>query len=251
MIVYEFPFNEAIRAWLRLEHLFDRVAVLSAREDALDHHFALASLFETLDVAGRSDLRGELLQELERHRRQLAALRGNPAVAEPVLERTLGELESASQALNQAQGKLGQALTGNEWLATLRSRMSIPGGTCSFDLPAYHAWQQAPTARRQADLAAWSETLRPWSRAITLVLGLIRGSGQGITVTAEAGRFQQSMQAARSAQLARIVLPAPGPWVPEISGNRLLVVVRMLRDDGQGRLEPSQESVPFQLALCH
>jgi cell division protein ZapD len=24
----------------------------------------------------------------------------------------------------------------------VRSRISIPGGTCEFDLPAYYAWQQ-------------------------------------------------------------------------------------------------------------
>jgi cell division protein ZapD len=251
VIAYEFPFNEAMRAWLRLEHLFDRVALLAARDDATDHHFALVSMFETLDVAGRSDLRGELIQEMERHRRQLAALRGNPAVAAPVLEQALADLDETCGALGQAQGKLGQALVGNEWLAGLRSRLAIPGGTCSFDLPGYHAWQHAPAERRRADLAAWVDTLRPWSRAIALVLGLVRGSGQVQSVVAEGGRYQQSLQSARPSQLARVLLPGAGPWVPEISGNRLLLVVRMLHDDGSGRLEPRSEPVPFQLALCH
>ena len=31
-------------------------------------------------------------------------------------------------------------------------RIAIPGGTCAFDLPAYHAWQQGPAAVRRADL---------------------------------------------------------------------------------------------------
>ena len=42
-----------------------------------------------------------------------------------------------------------QALTGNEWLMSIRSRISIPGGTCEFDLPAYYAWQQHTAARRR------------------------------------------------------------------------------------------------------
>lgn len=250
MIVYEFPFNEAMRAWLRLEHLFDRLATLRTRESAIDHHFALVTMFEALDVAGRSDLRGELLQELDRHRRQLSALRGNPAVAAAALEQALGDIDQASAALNRAQGKIGQALASNEWLGAVRSRLSIPGGTCSFDLPAYHAWQQGPAARRHADLAAWSATVAPWSSAVALVLALIRGNGQPQPMVAEAGRFQQSLNTHRPAQLARVVLPQPVPWVPEISGNRLLLVVRMLHDDGSGRLEPRAEPVPFQLALC-
>lgn len=251
MIVYEFPFNEAMRAWLRLEHLFDRLAALGARDAAVDHHFALVTLFEALDVAGRSDLRGELLQEMERHRRQLAALRGNPAVEATVLERTLADLDQASAALNQTQCKIGQAFAANEWLGAVRSRLSIPGGTCSFDLPAYHAWQQGPAARRRTDLAAWSAAVAPWSCAVALVLGLIRGAGQAQSLVAEAGRFQQSLNSQRPAQMARVTLPQPVPWVPEISGNRLLLVVRMLRDNGAGHLEPCAEPVPFQLTLCH
>lgn len=250
MIVYEFPFNEAMRAWLRLEHLFDRLEALRARDDALDHHCALVTMFEALDVAGRSDLRGELLQEMDRHRRQLAALRGNPAVAAAVLEQTLADLDQTATTLNQAQGRIGQAFASNEWLGAVRSRLSIPGGTCSFDLPAYHAWQQGPAARRRADLAGWAATVAPWSHAIALVLGLIRGAGQPQPLVAEAGRFQQSLNPSRSAQLARVILPQAAPWIPEISGNRLLLVVRMLHDDGSGRLEPRAEPVPFQLALC-
>ena len=43
--------------------------------------------------------------------------------------------------LNALPGKAGQSLTENDWLMSIRSRIGIPGGTCGFDLPAYHAWQ--------------------------------------------------------------------------------------------------------------
>ena len=48
MILYEYPFNERIRTYLRLQQLFDRLGVLIARQDAIDHHFALTTLFELL-----------------------------------------------------------------------------------------------------------------------------------------------------------------------------------------------------------
>ena len=38
---------------------------------------------------------------------------------------------------------------------SIRSRISIPGGTCEFDLPAYYAWQQLDATRRRADLLQW------------------------------------------------------------------------------------------------
>ena len=38
--------------------------------------------------------------------------------------------------------------------------------------------------------------------------------------------------------------------VPEISGHRLLVSVRMLRADAEGRLRPAAEDADFELTLC-
>lgn len=251
MIVYEFPFNESMRAWLRLEQLFVRLDTMRSRDDGLDHHVALATLFEVLEVAGRSELKSELLQEIDRHRRQLNALRGNPAVAAPVLEQTLAELDRCSTLLNEVQGKIGAALAGHEWLAGVRSRLAIPGGSCSFDLPAYHAWLQGHPAKRRADLATWAGTLQPWSRAIAVVLGLVRGNGGSQAYVATGGRFQHSLTSTRPALLARLTLANAGPWVPEISGNRLLLVVRMLHTDDTLRLEPARDDVPFQLTLCH
>ena len=50
MILYEYPFNERIRTYLRLEHLFLRLATLVSREAPLDHHFALTTIFEVMDL---------------------------------------------------------------------------------------------------------------------------------------------------------------------------------------------------------
>ena len=71
MITYEYPFNERIRTLLRLEDLFDRVRFFLARQDALDHHAALLTLFEIMEVASRADLKSDLLQELERQKQVL------------------------------------------------------------------------------------------------------------------------------------------------------------------------------------
>jgi cell division FtsZ-interacting protein ZapD len=57
LILYEYPFNESIRTMLRLEHLFDRLGQLIARDPPVDHHFALATLFEIMDVGSRADLK--------------------------------------------------------------------------------------------------------------------------------------------------------------------------------------------------
>src|SRR5712672_2727755 len=125
------------------------------REHPIDHHYALATIFEVMDVAARADLKSDVMKDLDRQKQSLAAYRGNPAVAEAVLDEVIGKLDRCFSTLNSLPGKAGQSLTENEWLMSIRSRVGIPGGTCEFDLPGYYAWQHRPARSRQSDLQRW------------------------------------------------------------------------------------------------
>ena len=250
LILYEYPFNESIRTMLRLEHLFDRLGQLIERDAAIDHHHALATIFEIMDVGSRADLKSDLLKELEKHRQQLVGYRGNPSIAQTVLDDVIGRIDGAHTRLNQVSGKAGAALTSNEWLMSIRSRISIPGGTCEFDLPAYYAWQQQEPGRRRADLMQWVTSLMPLAEALQVLLGLLRDSGTPHKVVAIGGQYSQSLAAGRVYQLMRVRLNAEADLVPEISGHRLMVQVRLMRQEPDGRLRPNVADTGFELTLC-
>ncbi|MEO5738143.1 MAG: cell division protein ZapD, partial [Variovorax sp.] len=130
MILYEYPFNERIRTYLRLEHLFRRLGELVPADSALSHHYALITIFEVMDVAARADLKADVLRDLDKHKNVFNSYRGNPAISEAVLDQVVAQLERNFATLNTVPGKAGQALTENEWLMSIRSRAGIPGGTC-------------------------------------------------------------------------------------------------------------------------
>src|SRR5256885_12345051 len=78
-----------------------------------------------------------------------------------MLDQVSRHVEQCFAQLNAQNGKAGQSLTDNEWLMAVRSRIGIPGGTCGFDLPAYHAWQFHDPQVRLRDLEDWASTLTP------------------------------------------------------------------------------------------
>jgi cell division protein ZapD len=253
LVLYEYPFNEGIRTMLRLEHLFDRLGQLVARDATVDHHFALVTLFEIVDVASRADLKSDLLKELDKHRGQYQGLRGHPGVSEAALDGVVARIDDAFEGLNQLPGKAGQELASNDWLMSIRSRVNIPGGTCEFDLPAYYAWQQHAPAQRRADLQGWMTTLMPFAKALHVLLGLLRDSGTPQRLMANGGQFQQSLQTlppGKTPQLMRVRIPPDSGLVPEISGHRLMVSIRFMRPDAEGRLRNVTADTPFELALC-
>lgn len=235
---------------LRLEHLFDRLGQLIERSAAIDHHFALATVFEIMDVGSRADLKSDLLMELEKHRQVYLGYRGNPSIAEGALNEVIGRIDAAHGRLHQLTGKAGADLTANEWLMSIRSRISIPGGTCEFDLPGYHAWQLLDPERRRADLLEWVASVMPLAQALQVLLGLLRSSGKPHKVVAIGGQFSQSLPTGRLYQLIRVRLEEGCSLVPEISGHRLMVQVRLMQPDADHRLKPSTDSTSFELTLC-
>lgn len=250
MILYEYPFNERIRTYLRLEHLFLRLTELVSRDQPLDHHYALTTIFEIMDVGARADLKSDVLKDLDKQKHILDGYRGNPAIAESVLDDVINQLDACFIALNSQSGKAGQSLTENDWLMSIRSRIGIPGGTCEFDLPAYYAWQHKEGVLRRSDLQRWASTLIPLANSIHVLLKLFRDSGAPQKVIANSGQYQQSLPQGRTFQLLRLALDSSLELIPEISGNRLMVSIRLMRHGDDDRLHACSEDAAFELTLC-
>ena len=248
-ILYEYPFTERVRSLLRLEDLFDRLGFFVAQAHPYSHHAALVALFEILEVTARTDLKGDLLQELDRQRQTLQALRTNPQVSQDALAQVLADIEHAYQTLTASAGKAGQHLRDHEWLTSIRSRASIPGGTCEFDLPSYHAWLMREGETRRADLRGWIQPLDKFSAAVGIVLKLLRESGHHSAQIAAQGSYQQALQG-RAFALLQVRVAREADVIPEISANRYMLWIRFTAPDGDLKPRSIDRDVPFELALC-
>ena len=250
MIIYEYPLNERIRTLLRLEDLYDRVAFFHGQSHAHAHHACLTGIFEILEVASRADLKSDLLQELDRQRTFLDALRSNPAISEDKLDSVLQEIDRAFTNLHGLSGKTGQSLRENEWLMSIKQRAGIPGGTSEFDLPSYHRWLCHSPERRRSDLGDWLATLLPVHAGLTIVLRVLRESGRTSALIAFQGVYQQT-PAEKPAQMLRLALGDDLPCVPEISANKYALNVRFLLPEGVQKTRVYEHDVPFELSFCN
>lgn len=251
MITYEYPFNERIRTLLRLEDLFEKVAYFSKQEGSAESHVALTTVFEVLDVAGRADLKMDMIQELERQRQTLMGYRNNPDISEEALSGALYEIEQSSAALLSLGGRFGQALRDNEWLMSIKSRVAIPGGVCEFDLPAYHYWlNQSATFRRDA-LAIWLKPVLPVRDALAIILRLLRSSSRGERLLAVNGQFQR-MLGGTGAQMVRITLTKDERVIPEVSANRYALNIRFANPpEAEAKAKSCDRDVSFDLTFCN
>jgi cell division protein ZapD len=248
VILFEYPFNERVRAFLRLEYLFDRMMFFARPGDARQHQVALTALFDLLDATERTDMKGSVLQDLERQKNVLLGLQDHPSVDVNTLKALLLEIERAANHLN-ATGKTGQSLRENEWLTSLRGRLSVPGGATQVDMPSFHAWQYRSETERCADLLRWMTPLMPLQVGIAIVLKLLRESGQVKAAMGPQGAYQQ-MLSGKTYQLLRVWVDGSENIFPEISANKYMVWIRFAAQDGELKPQPVLLDVPFNMALC-
>jgi len=249
VIQYEYPLSERIRTLLRLEDLFDRFDAYAASPTPHAHHAALLTLFEMSEVAARADLKSDLLQELDRQKVVLAALRGNPRVRDEALETVLTAIETAHHGIYRLPGKVGQHLRDDEWLMSIKQRVTIPGGVCEFDLPSFHYWLHQPAEARAHQLQCWLAPFSSIRSAVCIVLGLLRDSGQSELQHARNGNYQRMLES-RNPQLIRVILADDLPCVPEISANKYMLNIRFVHG-GAGQVRTcTDQPVDFDLTFC-
>jgi len=175
-VLFKHPPNEKMRTWLRIEFLLQQ---LYAQRALSENAIALAffrNISELLDVLERSEVRTELLKELERQQQKLLAWVDVPGVDMPLIDQLRNQLKARAAAL-MAAPRISQALREDRLISLVSQRLSITGGCCSFDLHTLHMWMYSPQQDRDVDVVNWLQTLAPLNQALTMALDLIRQAG--------------------------------------------------------------------------
>ncbi len=249
MMLFEFPLHERTRLFLRLENAFIRFRQLANIQERVTDHAALGVLFELLEIiAIRSDVKSELLQEIEKQRVALAQYQGVSGVDTGVLSQMLTDLDTAYSQLVNCTQRLGQVLRDNEWFSAIRARNGVPGGMCEFDLPNYHSWLNLSVQDRSSHLGNWLSSFGPLEACLLLSLRILRG-GMPFDVLAIKGQIQHDIRG-KYFQLMRVWVSPEYAVVPEISASRHVIWIRLMQQSTEFKSNPAEYNIPLKIALC-
>ncbi len=250
-LIFEQPLNERMRTFLRLDYLYNQALYHNEKANQWGSRAAMTSLIDILAITTRSDVRSEVLKEIERHLVQLGDFENRPGVDVGRLRALINNLVRLRTALAAAGAAYLQPVSDSEFLAAIKHRSSIPGGTCEFDLPDYFFWLNQGTAERTEAFSEWLGMFRPLCDAVAEVLWLTRQNGLSRKEIAVGGTFAINFDRDAPLQLLRICLPIESGIYPEISGSHHRCSVRFLSWNGLSA-RPSQApgDIPFQLITC-
>ena len=250
-LVFEQPLNERMRTFLRLDFLYNQALYHNEMQSQWGSRAAMGSLIDILSIAARSDVRADVLKELERHLAQLNVFQSRPGVDSARLRTIMSNLLRLRADLVACGSNYLASLKDSEFLSAIKHRSAIPGGTCEFDLPDFFYWLNQETNQRSRSFNEWLTTLRPLCDAIAELLWITRQQGKPRQEIARGGVYHITFERDTPVQLVRIALPADSGLYPETSGSHYRCSVRLLAWNGlQTRPQQTTEDVPFTLTCC-
>ena len=250
-IIYEFPLNDKIRVFIRLEHLFNQFIYFTANPNMNDKRAAISVLLDIMSIFKRTDIRSEVLKELTRQNTILKKIANSEGVNKIKLQAILDQLEDITKKLHGLSEKMNGANSKKALLQNIAQRSSIPGGSCSFDIPEFHYWLSQDDEHCIKDLETWSKPFMNVNTAITYILNFIRGSCSPEPQTATAGFFQIALDQNQPFQLISVQIDKSLPYYAEISGGKHRCNIRFMEINPEnGSPVQSLQDIHFSLTRC-
>ncbi|SLM64598.1 MULTISPECIES: cell division protein ZapD [Dickeya] len=243
-VLFEYPLNEKMRTWLRLEFLLQQMYDNSELKDIGVALIFFRAVAELLDILERGDVRPDLLKELQRQQQKLAQWSELPEADIERIHNLRQKLHNLS-AILMAAPRMGQGLREEKLIGMVRQRLSLPGGCCSFDLPTLHIWLHQIPELKQRQTNMWLDSVSALKHSLDSVLELIRHAGTFREQTSLNGFFQDN---ASDADLLRLSIALEYQLYPQISGHKTRFAIRFIPLDSEQGLIPEQ--ITFELACC-
>lgn len=251
VIAFEQPLNERMRTFMRVEQLYARCLCYLHKDNEWDTHYAMATLIELYNLVTRGDLKRELLKEINRQQSTLSQLSYVPGIDQNKLTSIINNCACLSLELDQIEGQLLANLKEHDFINSIKQRIAIPGGTCDFDLPAYHYWLTQNPQKRKDKILSWLAPFDIVQRSVSLCLKLVRESSTDNDCVAKLGFYQLTLNPNQPNQIIRVLIDNSYQCYPEISAGKHRISIRFLNHTDPDE-NPSQinRDVNFKLSCC-
>ena len=241
MINYEFPLNEKIRRFLRIEEIFAKIDYQLKSRQRFYEYGLFMLLFDLMTTASRSDLKVELLQTLDAGQIRLKNKRSTAKNNELVKK-----LYSAKKNLEKSTIQPGFYFGNDRLIQEIKARNDSPFGIVSTDFPELRYWLEIETKDlRKKYFYEKFAPFNPIKDAIKLILTIIRGEAIFEKVETDEGLYQMKLNPSTKNDLLTIQLSSGSNFFPHISSNKYAINMQF-NDHKNIKID---KTVKFKLAI--
>ena len=248
--IYELPLNERLRTFMRIEFLYSRLKYfVSNLDDNWQTRTVIHTLLEIYSILSRTDVRREVLADLDRYIMQMQRFQSAPDADNNMVNNILEDLDSIKSQVMDIGTDYLLKLREDEFIASLLHRHTLPGGKAEFDMPKYKFFLESDEKDVAVQINKWIDIIRPICEGIDKLMWIIRESNEPIATVAVGGQYNHQIERRTQISLVRIITNDTNVY-PEISGGRHLIAVRFFNLNKDGIYVQFEDNVEFKISLC-
>ena len=248
--IYELPLNERLRTFMRIEFLYSRLKYFSSNlDDNWQTRTVIHTLLEIYSILSRTDVRREVLADLDRYIMQMQRFQSAPDADNNMVNDVLEDLDSIKDQVVDIGTDYLLKLREDEFIASLLHRHTLPGGKAEFDMPKYKFFLESSKKNVVTQINIWIDVMRPICEGIDKLMWIIRESNEPIATVAVGGQYNHQIERRTQISLVRIITNETNVY-PEISGGRHLIAVRFFNQNRDGEYVQFEDNVEFKISLC-
>ncbi|CAI8304424.1 MAG: Cell division protein ZapD [Gammaproteobacteria bacterium] len=243
--IYEEPVQEKIRKFIKIEFLFNKLFYFKHKENKHDNYIALLALCELYEILSRSDIKSELIREIENQNHYFKKIKEIPEANSEKLSSVLEKQKVLLQLIHGIESNYLEYLENDILFKTIAKNSINPLQPTSVEF-----WLSRDIVLRENQINLWTEPLLFIKKSVDFILEVIRKSGRFEDKLAEKGFFIEKLDPKKNILLIRITLTSDLYYYPQISvGKQRLNIMFMSKDD-KNNLISHKEDVAFILTTC-
>ena len=221
MIKYEFPLNERIRKFLRIEEIFKKIDAQILIKKSFSDYSCFDTYFDIIATASRSDLKVELIQEIEKQRLKLKT-----KIKTKKNIQIYNELNRIRIQLENSKIVTGFNFGGDKFLHELKIRSDSPFGIVTADFPEFQFWlQRSSITDRKIYFQSLIKDFLPIKNSISKLMNLLRNNVENKSMETKTGSIQYKLNPLLKNDIVIIAVGSSCNVFPIISSNKYAVNV--------------------------
>ena len=243
--LYEEPVQEKIRKFIKIEFLLNKIYYFKGKDDKSENYIALLALCELYEILSRSDIKSELIREIETQNSYFQLIKEMPQADSSKLNSVLEKQNILLKLIYSNEVNYLDHLGRDILFKTILKNCFTQLQPASIDF-----WLSRDILIRETQIDLWLEPLIFIKRSIDFILEVVRKSGRFEDRMAEKGFFIEKLDPKKNVLLIRVTLTSDLYYYPQISvGKQRLTIMFMTKDD-KNNLVPYQEDLSFILTTC-
>lgn len=242
--IYEEPFDERIRKFLKLESYFHKLDYHKKNDSAFDSFCALTNMISIYKTLARVEVKSELIREIDTHKSRYQEYIKFDGADKIKLGSIMEKQDYILNNLHNLKLNYLSDLNNDEFFQFCIKHFDSNNSELDY-------WLTRDHTMRLNQLNLWLELVKPIENSIAFCLDILRKSSETNEICASNGFHLVKISNEKKIRLLRITMQSDNYYFPRISVGPQRATISFMILSETNKFIQLKENVPFVLDLCY